>query len=449
MCSVSKVPRTHPQKQEPHPTGRMEALSDPRPVPSIVGSSSSSTPDRSDAERFRRRLVRPTGACDHRTDTRLADDASSLKRPTFVLKIPPVLNSRRHCPDRFRSVESLGSSFVDTLLEAPAGVALLAFAEAERRDSAPPWESPRDSDPDAVGRAVEGVSTMSFGELVSWTVSAVEDLAGPWSGHAQEELPWCYRLAPQRRPIAVAISERFGPILHQSTDLGGQQSWWDTPARYVPKRLFRDFSRVCGNGEFTWDGLWTVTNPPSEAHDDLVSAWEMSDGPTSRWLLPVLDGVRVWEIDRPADWVRLVETYPKVATGPHYGWELPGPNQHLRDIEPLLSIPNQHAVRSTVIQHVLPDWAAVAADYQGVHLSWAGLLTTEGYVNDLSDGGVTMLRYWFTERTLWLVDVFGEPFPLDAPDLSGSINGVVGIDIRHDESRRNQDLRTLTSLLGR
>jgi hypothetical protein len=291
---------------------------------------------------------------------------------------------------------------------------------------------------------------MSFGELLSWAVSAAEDLAGPWSGNAQDELPWCYRLASQRRPIAVAISERFGQRLHEDGDREGQQ-WWESPQRdgYVAKPLFGDFSHVYGNGEFAWDGLWTVTDPPSGVHDDLISAWDYLSGTTSRWRLPVRTDARVWNIDSPYDWDRLVETYPKVATAPHSGWELPGPNQHRRDVKELLSLPHQYAVRVGVERHVLPDWDAVARDFDGVHLSWAGFLTTEGYVSALPDGGVTMLRYWGSERTLWLRDVFGEPTPLDAPDLSGTYCGIVGVDASRDESRREQDLQTLTTLLDR
>jgi hypothetical protein len=291
---------------------------------------------------------------------------------------------------------------------------------------------------------------MSFGKLLSWVVSAAEDLAGPWSGRSLEELPLCYRLASERRPIAVDLSERFGRRLHHGADHDGQE-WWESPQPdgYVAKPLFTDFSHVYGNGEFAWDGLWTVTDPPPEVHDDLISAWDYLSGTTSRWRLPVRTDARVWNINGPADWVRLVETYPKVATEPHSGWELPGPNQHRSDIEQLLLVPHQHAVRIDVEHHVLPDWDAVARDFDGVHLSWAGFLTTEGYVSDLSDGGVTMLRYWGSERTLWLRDVFGEPTPLDAPHLSGTYCGIVGVDASRDESRRERDLQTLTSLLGR
>jgi hypothetical protein len=149
----------------------------------------------------------------------------------------------------------------------------------------------------------------------------------------------------------------------------------------------------------------------------------------------------VWQIDEPADWLRLVERYPRPASAPHSGWELPGPNQHVGEIAPLLRVPHQRGVRDRIAGHVLPDWAAVAADYDGVHLSWAGFLTTEGYVGDLVDGSVSMLRYWGSERTLWLRDVFGDPAPLDAPHLTGRMNGTFGASAGDDG--------VLRTLLGR
>ena len=93
---------------------------------------------------------------------------------------------------------------------------------------------------------------------------------------------------------------------------------------------------------------------------------------------------------------------------------------------------------------LVPDWAAVAADYDGVHLSWGGFLTAEGYVSDLDGGDVTMLRYWFSERTLWLRDVFGEPVPLDAPH-SDIADIVLGIDVRNDDVRQRPRHHRATS----
>jgi len=88
----------------------------------------------------------------------------------------------------------------------------------------------------------------------------------------------------------------------------------------------------------------------------------------------------------------------------------------------------------------------VAADFDGVHLSWAGFLTSEGFISDLSNGGVTMLRYWGSERTLWLHDVFEEPVPLAAPVLTGSVGGGLEIDASLDDVRRERDSLVIHTL---
>ena len=152
---------------------------------------------------------------------------------------------------------------------------------------------------------------------------------------------------------------------------------------------FRDFGKVYGAGEFTWDGFWTVTDPSPEAHDQLIGAWEMDDGPISRWLLPLRPDVRLFELHRPGDWAGLVARYPQVARFPHAGWELPGPNQSHSDVRGLVAGGYRHGARDEVVAHLVPDWRAIAADFDGVHLSWAGFLTTEGYISDLADGSVT------------------------------------------------------------
>ncbi len=339
---------------------------------------------------------------------------------------------------------------VDDLLAAPVGVALLDRIEALHRDEFRPFDAFPVSDPNAIQRGAAHVAHMTFGELLALALRAAQYLAGPWSPGAPNSLAYAFALATTRQPIAEAICERFGAALAEPFDPRSQQCWLsDNPRGYVAERAFADFSRVYGNGEFTWDGFWTVTDPPVEAHDGLVSAWEMHPGPITRWSLPVRHGALLWTVDRPSDWVRLVETYPKVARGPHAGWELPGPSQSMTDVGALAAVRDQHALRTVVTRHILPDWEAVAQDYQGVHLSWGGFLTTEGYVADVGHGGVTMLRYWGSERTLWLADVFGDPQPLDAPELSGE-SGTIGLDASWgDDVRTAQDLADIATTLGR
>lgn len=343
------------------------------------------------------------------------------------------------------------SSLARLLTSAPAGVAALGRLEVTQRRDVPWFEWPRDCDPAAVRRAAASVATMGYGELLDLAVDAAEYFAGPWSGQALLALPALYEQAPRRRAIAEAVAERFGPELYRGADLGAQQ-WWHQPPHdppYRPAPCFTDFSHVYGNGEFTYGGLWTVTDPPREVHDALTSACDYTGRPTSRWLLRIRPEARVWDIDAPEDWVRLVERYPTVATRPHAGWELWAPHQHPSDTERLRTIPTQHALRVEPAVHVIPDWERVAADFDGVHLSWAGFLSTEGYVSELPDERVTMLRYWGSERTLWLRDVVDELEPLTAPALNGATSDGEGVDASRDDERRASDLTTLRQLLGR
>jgi hypothetical protein len=271
---------------------------------------------------------------------------------------------------------------------------LLAALEARERSDVSWFESPVDSSPAAVEAAVRAVGSMSFGDLCAVAVDAAESLVGPWVSRAAEAAAAAYRCADARRPIAAAIGERFDRELHAPMDPAGQQ-WWTSATRGDPatdrRRLFQNYREVYGNGEFTWAGLWTVTDPPPEVHDDLVSVWEIFPGPISRWRLPVDPGARVYEVHRPHDWLALVTAHPMEAMRPHGGWELPGSNQSIEK-SGLLDLPQQKAAVRDLATHVLPDWSSVATSFDGIHLSWAGFITTEGYVITADDGKVTMLR---------------------------------------------------------
>jgi hypothetical protein len=343
------------------------------------------------------------------------------------------------------------STSLDELVAAPVGVALLDRIEHAERSEWLPFAALGVSDPESVEAGVRAVRAMSWGVLLGSALDGAQYLAGPWQPGAATSLAIAYGLADCRRPIAEAICQHFRAELDTAMDLTCQECWlsdmsqlghWESPA-------FRDFTKVYGNGEFAWDGFWTVSSPPRDIHDSLIDVWELSAGPITRWRLPVQPGVRLWTVDRPSDWVRLVETYPRVAFGSHAGWELPGPNQHNEDTDRLTRIEGQHAARTAVSRHVLPDWTAVARDFDGVHLSWAGFLSSEGFVADLPSGGVTMLRYWGNERTLWLRDVFGRPEPLPGPQLSGRVNGATGLSTFGDDSRVDKGLRLVLRRLGR
>ena len=347
----------------------------------------------------------------------------------------------------------VSDGFADSMLESPVGVALLARLESQTRNR-PAHGLVVDSPQDAVNAAADAIHDMSFGELLEQAVLAGEDV-GPWISDATTTAASAYRHAEQRAPIARALNDRFGVALHAGIDRDAQQ-WWTTElsafSLNLTAPLFRRFEHVYDAGQFTWAGLWTATDPPGVAHSDMIDAWELYPGPVTRWHLPVLPEARVFEIHRPADWARLVIEHPREAASHLEYWELPSANQNQAELSALMTLPGQRAARTHIRRHLVPDWRSVADHYDGVHLSWAGFITAEGCITDLDGGDVTMLRYWSSERTHWLADVFGEPEPAPPPSsgrpqLTNQSTGAN--DARTDSDRRRHDVQSLTRLLGR
>jgi len=102
------------------------------------------------------------------------------------------------------------------------------------------------------------------------------------------------------------------------------------------------------------------------------------------WKLNVSLDARVAEIHSPADWWAFAMAY--------------------RDSAPGYSS-NPQSDRSPAFSRIDPDWAKVAADWDGVHLSIGGYLTAED-VTFQRDGATTELRGWDIESTVWLRWVF-------------------------------------------
>jgi hypothetical protein len=91
----------------------------------------------------------------------------------------------------------------------------------------------------------------------------------------------------------------------------------------------------------------------------------------------------IYEVNEPRDWGALVERYPMDVTGTHDGeWRYWG------------------GVRGPWL---LPDWAKVADDYSGIHVTIGGYLSTSGRALAVGTG-YTMLAGWVPDGTVWLAD---------------------------------------------
>ena len=107
-----------------------------------------------------------------------------------------------------------------------------------------------------------------------------------------------------------------------------------------------------------------------------VGEWPMSS--YVRFAAEIDDSARVREIAGPEDWHSLCVSYPRV---------------------------NQRAESPAGAGTLSPDWARVATQWDGVHLTFMALLTAP-FVRHSSAAGTTMLWSWDTEGAMWLPGEF-------------------------------------------
>ena len=142
--------------------------------------------------------------------------------------------------------------------------------------------------------------------------------------------------------------------------------WWSTPAM---------------------SGLPSTTRAAAGLGAVALALTEDSMGwPAARvWPARVGPGARVYELTGPAAWTELVRRYPLEVTRSrrHDWWRATG----------------------RAGRWLIPDYAAVAADWDGVHLAVAGYLSTAGVAWPVSGDAATVLAGWNPDQTWWLTDV--------------------------------------------
>ena len=132
------------------------------------------------------------------------------------------------------------------------------------------------------------------------------------------------------------------------------------------------------------------------ALDRRVGDLNLWSPPFQCWRLRIPPSMRVFEVHGPEDWNRLCVRYPAEGT---------------KDGPPDL-------------EWLVPDWGAAAEEWDGVHVSLGGLLTTER-VRYESEGGVSMLLFTESELTYWLrgfpsaAEGLPDRYRKDGPTLRG------------------------------
>ncbi len=275
------------------------------------------------------------------------------------------------------------SDRVEDFLRAP--VAAVMFAMADRNDLGA----------DALADA--GTACV----LASWALSELN----PWAGDGSALGTRAKALNVVRsRPIRELVdsvladprnswwsapSERNGQLLLRGQDDQladprqlpvpvGPISGWETYAQ-KPERAVITTTELAGSEHAE---IW------SSGHADLAcggSDWSPVY-PVEQYRLQVAADARVFEVHSAADWHALAARYGDAGT--HRGSD---PN-----LQDLAGIDNGLA----------PTWSAVAVDYDGVHLSFAGMLSAvQAPVSDALTG-TTTLWAWNWECTHWIRPAF-------------------------------------------
>jgi hypothetical protein len=307
-----------------------------------------------------------------------------------------------------------------------------------------------DADRAGIERAIADVEQASFAEFAEVAVYAALRFAGPHHHDAPSNVAHALRMAPTCRPLAEAVVDRFADALVADM-VRPQQQWWNL---WTPESCTSSPLGVRSPASWAWftapdNWFFTINPAPSSLHEAFGLAWDASSEHLSRWSVQVDPAARIFEVRRPDDWAALVQAHPcETRTGRYEGWEINGKDRH-RVADEFDNLPAQRAARSGVRRFLEPDWTSVADEWDGVHLSWAGFLTTEGTATDLGAGEVTMLRGWGSERTVWLNPVLQNPLPVDPnpADALGRFrdddSGSAVVDLRADPERCSSDLAFL------
>lgn len=252
-----------------------------------------------------------------------------------------------------------------------------------------------------------GVEDLADPTVVSALAAAVDGFdLGPWWGNLPALRRWvAVEAVPLRALVTAVVADPRNRWWWAPLDRDAQLAVTESAVELVvtepvgPAERWEVYAQRRGGVR-----LETSTELPAGAQPSIRSGLHAQLAGVSDWSpayplcqtrLHVAPTARVYEVNGPGDWHRLVRTYTDPATHT-------GSNPNLLDSAGIENGP-------------APTWSAAAADLDAVHLTFGGYLTSL-YVPVTTGGITTTLWSWESERTLWLRDVFTARDTL--PDLA-------------------------------
>ena len=237
-----------------------------------------------------------------------------------------------------------------------------------------------------------GVAELAAPNAAVWLGAEVSGETEVWSATRDETLAYLGREAHGhadilRRILALpAAAWWFEPLRRDSQTWvshdGSPPSEGEFVAPTAPLTHWERYAQKSAGGIYT-STMYGDISPMLAAigygAGDLRPAFEKP--PYAVWRMDVDDSARIYEIDGAHAWHRLCVEYP--AEG-NVGGRAGNEPDFSRDPRKLV-----------------PNWPAVAGDWDAVHLSFGGYLAAE-QVRVESDAGWTYHWAWDCESTLWL-----------------------------------------------
>lgn len=274
---------------------------------------------------------------------------------------------------------------------APASIeqlgATTGFAEAiaESVDEAMYWQEPRDQD-----------LLLRFPEVreallpIATAIAATATAVGWHSPVDRSQLRATERFQLDGRqptpPLLTGASERLAA--------------WRTSTLDEEAHAQRERPRDLRSN---WSGSWwskpvfadlTSTTRPLPGLGSATLVWEedsMGFDHAEIWPLDCAPGARVYEVDGPDDWAALVRAYPlEVTASRRHDW---------------------YRVTGRDGAWAIPDYPAVAKEWDAIHVTVAGYLTTATRSIQIDDERATVLAGWEPDQTWWLTDTLTNPAP--------------------------------------
>ena len=248
-------------------------------------------------------------------------------------------------------------------------------------DSAMPWQPPFIRDaltafPDIRALLIPAAEAIAAAPAANWWNDAI-DLAHQYEMHGpdrptNEERRPAQQLLADLRAAATQDEQRHGFRPGDPADEPGD-AWSSIPTGWIPNMIS---ARL----------LHTSRPLPALGAVELA-AHEDSTGPdhAELWHLePIPTNPRIFEVHGPKDWARLVAAYPFEASRTRRGvwWESTGLDG----------------------RWYIPDWQTAANDWDAIHVTVWGYLTTAGEALQVAAGN-TGLAGWNPDCTYWLCDV--------------------------------------------